>query len=192
MDAARCFAEPLKSRCHPSGSIVNRSMIETAPLTYTVAVEVIVESVRYRAGGRAALRGPAARRSSEARVMLAGTLGGRCVRRAPPAAARRSGALLPVQPDSPRRSSGVRTFRKNQRQRLWYQLSGAVQPDGWNDQPFLDQLAATGMEPGAIPPISAWCARLATNPMSVRRRLLPKTGETIVTSADGCRRERDR
>ena len=45
-----------------------------------------------------------------------------------------------------------------------------------------------GIDPGEAPPMSAWCARLATKPIGRAARRAPdagasaKTGETIVTS----------
>ena len=50
--------------------------------------------------------------------------------------------------------------------------------------PSCTNSCAIGIDPGAMPPMSAWCARLATYPTSDPRPSRPgrNTGETIVTS----------
>ena len=59
-----------------------------------------------------------------------------------------------------------------------YRRMGGMMRPSWTSS------SATGIEPGAMPPMSAWCARLATKPIGSRPALggSAKTGETMVTS----------
>ena len=64
-----------------------------------------------------------------------------------------------------------------------------------DDEPLLHQLRRDGIDPGAMPPISAWCARLATKPIGDCLRPPPpevrKTGrDHRDVGAGACRRGR--
>jgi hypothetical protein len=76
--------------------------------------------------------------------------------------------------------------REEEREHVAHDLAAGDEPDGRQaGTPSWKISVASGIEPGDMPPMSAWCARFATY-ANGRRRAPRKTGATSVTSGQVC------